>query len=123
MSGINQKMLPVPPVIKQDGDKGLVFLKTIKNKLVEDAMIKRMEHGSSETHTLEANTSCLVKLLIDCGSVKACHLVTSLVCKDSLGSLTHYIINEAPNELVCLVENTTPESRTFHINYVIFYSY
>ena len=116
-------MLPTPPVIKQDGDKGLVFLKTIRNKLVEDSMIKRMEHGSSETHTLEANTSCLVKLLIDCGASKACHLLTSLVCKDSLGSLSHYIINETPNELVCLVENTTHESRSFNINYCIFYSY
>lgn len=120
------KVLPTVPVLKQSDVasassevKKLVSFKSKRNSDIDEHKVKRFERGSTEVFILEGNLSCNVKITTD--TQKTGSIWVSLVCKDSLGSLVHYVVKEEVGSFEVLVENLLDVQREFKLNYLIYF--
>jgi hypothetical protein len=87
--------------------------------MIDSNSVKKSEHGVTDLFTIDPNMSITIRIVTD--SSKTGSILTTLSCKDSFGSLSHYVLKEEVGNFEILVENTLNESREIKLNYLVFY--
>lgn len=121
MSQVNPKVIKaISEEAKMKVNK-CVSHKSVMNSQLEASHIesqkKRQEKGSTEYYSVDALSSCDVKILTE----KAGLNFFSLACKDNCGGINCYISCEADDGFIVTTENLLNQSRQFKINYLTFF--
>jgi hypothetical protein len=108
-------VLKTSDVHQGDNKAKIVTLKTKRN--IDDD-IKRSERGSTDFYNIDPNTSIVIKILTE---KKPATVLDTLICKDIIGSLNHYVCDVGDDGFSVLVENLLSDSRNVKLNFLVFY--
>lgn len=110
------KVLPsLPATVHKDAPQKII---TFKSRCNIEKDKKTSDHGLTDFHTLDGNTSICVKIDTD---RKDGMIIVTPYAKDNYGSLSHYVIENDDGTYVVLLENLLSEPRSVRLSYLIFY--
>jgi hypothetical protein len=95
------------------------IVKSYQNTVIEASQIKKFMRGMSEPHKIVGNTSAVLSVVLD--DKRPGLPFVEIMCSDTIGGLSHYILSCDDGMLSIFVENLTAVDRLIRINYSVYY--